>query len=184
MGRFRGSLLAAAIVASPLAGLAAMAAPAQAQVLLPLTETLDYNGNWAIDYPAGWVLDLTGFAVIASAPSAVGTLMMNDPLPVGTLVMGIVPPEMNPTLGITAGMPLEDAARRVSAIYAASDLVLAPFETTAGPAVTAPLTSTRIPGGSNLIVVDRDGTTFVLLVVVEDFAGAVPLLQTMLATLR
>jgi len=184
VGRFRGSLLAAAVLAAPLAGLAAMATPAQAQVLLPLTETLDYNGNWAIDYPGGWILDLTGFAVIASARSAVGTLMMNDALPVGTLAMGIIPPEMNATIGITAGMPLDDAARRVATMYRADEPTLVPFETTAGPAVAAPLVSTRIPAGSNLIVVDRAGTTFVLLVVVEDFAGAVPLLQSMLATLR
>jgi len=182
VGRFRGSILAAAILAAPLAGMAV--GPAQAQLLLPLTETLDYNGQWAIDYPTGWVLNLTGFAVIASARSAVGTLMMNDPLPVGTLAMGIIPPEMNAALGISAGMSLEEAAGRVASIYAASAPTLVLFETTAGPAVTAPLVSARIPGGSNLIVIDRAGTTFVLLVVVEDFAGAIPLLQTMLATLR
>ncbi|MCW5715310.1 MAG: hypothetical protein KIT43_12425 [Bauldia sp.] len=175
-------------MAAPVAGISG-AAPAwaqapQARILPALSETLDYNGHWAIDYPAGWVLDLSGFVVIASTPSAVGTLMMNNPLPTGTLVMGIVPPETNGLLGIVPGMSLEDAARRVASIYAASDVSVVPFETVAGPAVTASFASVRMPGGSNLIVVDRDGTTFVVLVVVEDFAGATPLLQAMLATLR
>jgi hypothetical protein len=180
----KGSILAAAISAAALAGLAGTPVWAQTAAAVQLSQTYDYNGQWAIDYPAGWVLDLTGFPVFASIPTAVGVLIQNDPLPVGTMVIGIIPPETNSLLGVTAGMPLEDVARRVATFYGASDVVATPFETTAGPAVSAPLPSIRMPAGSGLLVVDHDGTTFVFLVVVGDLAGATPLLQAMLATLR
>lgn len=181
MKRIRGSILAAAIAAAPLVAVGP-ATLAQAQTL---SQTYDYNGQWAIDYPADWVLDLTGFPVFASIPTAVGVLIQNDPLPIGTMVIGIIPPETNSLLGIAAGMSLEDAARRVASIYGAPDVAVEPFDTVAGPAVIASLfASIRMPGGSNLILVDREGTMFVMLVVVGDIAGATPLLQSMLATLR
>lgn len=176
-------MLAAAMAAAPMAWLPGMAGVAEAQVVL--SQTLDVDGRWAIDYPAGWVVDTSGFPVLASVPSALGTLMMNDPLPVGSLTMGIMPPDIAAMFGVAAGMPLEEAARRVASFYGISDLVVSPFETTAGPAISAPLgASPRLPGGSTIVVVDRAGQTFVFLVVVGDFGGAVPLLRQMIATLR
>lgn len=171
------------MLAAPVAGLTGIAGSAHAQVVLG--QTLDYDGHWAIDYPDGWVVNISGFPVLASIPSALGTLLMNDPLPTNSLAMGIMPPDVGAMLGVLPGMSLAEAAARVASFYAVGEVVTAPFETTAGPAISAALgASVRLPGGSTIVVLDRAGAIFVFLVVVGDFAAATPLIQQMLATLR
>lgn len=155
---------------------------------LDLTETLSFEGanTISINYPGGWVTDVSALPLIASSQEAAEALKFGTALPDGEIVIGLVPA---PDLPAVVGLRAPDSAQELIdglASFFGGETMVEPFDGLVYPALYTPLIgTTRLPQNSHLLAFGfaaEDGL-IAFLVVTEDLDAYIPLLSEMAESL-
>lgn len=146
-----------------------------------LTERYVGDG-WSVSHPAGWIVNVQALPALATDEAALATMQRNAPLPAGGITIGIIPPSMYGAIGLTPSTAAADAIQEIAAFFGGAGMVTE-FPVEGVAAFIRPLEgTTRVPPMTQLVVAEVAGGVVAFLVVAEDFVGATPLVQAIVAS--